>query len=63
MAARSQGILVRLGDAEQLVETARELDVDLIVVGRRKSSLQRLVLGSVSAKVVRRAPCDVLVVR
>ena len=56
--------LEQVGDAaEQLVETARELDVDLVVVGRRKSSLQRLVLGSVSAKVVRRAPCDVLVVR
>jgi nucleotide-binding universal stress UspA family protein len=50
--------------AEMLVETARELDADLIVVGRRnQSALQRLVLGSVSAKVVRRAPCDVLVVR
>jgi nucleotide-binding universal stress UspA family protein len=56
--------LEQVGDpAEQLVQTARELDVDLVVVGRRKSSLQRLVLGSVSAKVVRRAPCDVLVVR
>jgi nucleotide-binding universal stress UspA family protein len=56
--------LEQVGDpAEQLVETARELDVDLVVVGRRRSSLQRLVLGSVSAKVVRRAPCDVLVVR
>jgi nucleotide-binding universal stress UspA family protein len=50
--------------AEMLVETARELDADLIVVGRRRqSALKRLVLGSVSAKVVRRAPCDVLVVR
>lgn len=49
--------------AEALVATARELEADLVVVGRRKSSLQRLVLGSVSAKVVRRAPCDVLVVR
>jgi nucleotide-binding universal stress UspA family protein len=50
--------------AEMLVEAARELDADLIVVGRRnQNALQRLVLGSVSAKVVRRAPCDVLVVR
>jgi nucleotide-binding universal stress UspA family protein len=50
--------------AEMLVEAARELDADLIVVGRRnQSALQRLVLGSVSAKVVRRAPCDVLVVQ
>jgi nucleotide-binding universal stress UspA family protein len=53
-----------VGDpAATLVETAYELEADLVVVGRRKSALQRLVLGSVSAKVVRRAPCDVLVVR
>lgn len=47
--------------AEQLVKTAFELRADLIVVGRR-SSLRRL-LGSVSTRVVRRAHCDVLVVR
>jgi nucleotide-binding universal stress UspA family protein len=50
--------------AETLVETARQLDADLVVVGRRDhNALQRLMLGSVSAKVVRRASCDVLVVR
>lgn len=43
--------------AEQLVESARKLGADLVVVGRRGSE------GSVSARVVRRAPCDVLVVR
>jgi nucleotide-binding universal stress UspA family protein len=49
--------------AEMLMETARELDADLIVVGRRdQNPLRRIVLGSVSAKVVRRAACDVLVV-
>ena len=54
-----------VGDpAEMLMETARELDADLIVVGRRdQTPLRRLVLGSVSAKVLRRADCDVLVVR
>ena len=49
--------------AAELVETARELDADLVVLGRRSRSLRRVVLGSVSAKVVRDAPCDVLVVR
>lgn len=50
--------------AETLVETASDLEADLLVVGRRdQSALQRLVLGSVSAKVVNRAHCDVLVVR
>ena len=50
--------------AEELVEAARELDADLLVVGRRNgNSLRHRVLGSVSAKVVRNAPCDVLVIR
>jgi nucleotide-binding universal stress UspA family protein len=50
--------------ADTLVETARDLESDLIVVGRRsRNALRRLMLGSVSAKVVRRAPCDVLVVQ
>jgi nucleotide-binding universal stress UspA family protein len=53
-----------VGDpADSLIETARALHADLVVVGRRKRAVKRLVLGSVSAKVVRRAPCDVLVVR
>src|SRR6185436_708297 len=52
-----------LEPAAELVETARELDADLVVLGRRSRSLRRVVLGSVSAKVVRDAPCDVLVVR
>ena len=39
-------------------------DADLIVVGSRGlNPFQRLLLGSVSTKVVHRADCDVLVVR
>jgi nucleotide-binding universal stress UspA family protein len=53
-----------VGDpAAELVDTARALEADLVVLGRRSRSLRRLVLGSVSDAVVRRAPCDVLVVR
>ena len=49
--------------ADELVAAATELDADLVVVGRRSEGpLTRLVLGSVSGDVVRRAPCDVLVV-
>jgi nucleotide-binding universal stress UspA family protein len=48
--------------AALLVEAAA--DADLAVVGsRRLTRLQRLVLGSVSSKVVHNAACDVLVVR
>jgi nucleotide-binding universal stress UspA family protein len=39
-------------------------DADLVVVGSRGlNPIQRLLLGSVSSKVVHRAECDVLVVR
>lgn len=49
--------------ADELVAAATELGADLVVVGRRsKGPLTRVVLGSVSGDVARRAPCDVLVV-
>ena len=47
--------------AKEIVAAARAVSADLVVVGR-KNALER-VLGSVSGSVVRRAPCDVLVVR
>ena len=53
-----------VGDpADEIVAAARSLGADVVVVGRRSGNLlRRLMLGSVSAKVVRNAPCDVLVV-
>ena len=45
-----------------ILNTAK--DADLVVVGSRGlNPFQRLLLGSVSSKVVHRAECDVLVVR
>ena len=49
--------------AEQLVEAAHRLGADLVVIGRRNRPPLRGLLGSVSSRVVRRAGCDVLVVR
>jgi len=49
--------------AEQLIEAARSLGADLVVVGRHDRNPLRALLGTVSARVVRRAPCDVLLVR
>jgi universal stress protein G len=49
--------------ADELVAKARELDADLIVIGRRSRNPLRALLGSVSARVIRQAHCDVLVVR
>lgn len=55
---------IRLGDpATQIVEAAREWNADLIVLGCRQRSglLAWLEGGSVSRRVLRRAPCSVLV--
>ena len=48
--------------AEALLESARELEADLIVIGRRNGGALPAPGESVSSKVVRDAPCDVLVV-
>jgi nucleotide-binding universal stress UspA family protein len=49
--------------AEALLKRAEELDADLIVIGCRNGGALPAPTGSVSSKVVRDAPCDVLVVR
>jgi nucleotide-binding universal stress UspA family protein len=50
--------------ADVLVEEAERRGADLIVVGRRGlSGAERLVMGSVSAKVARMARCSVLIAR
>ena len=55
--------IVRLGDpSNNICDLADELEVDLIVVGRKdRSGLEELLLGSVSSAVVHNAPCAVLV--
>jgi len=48
----------------EIVRFARELDVDLIVMGTHgHRGLAHVLLGSVTEKVVRKAPCPVLTVR
>jgi nucleotide-binding universal stress UspA family protein len=58
-------MLLKKGDAAQrIVETAREENCNLIVLGRRGTgAFKELLLGSVSHKVVNHAECPVLVVR
>jgi nucleotide-binding universal stress UspA family protein len=46
-----------------LTDIAREVDAQLVIVGRRGGDfVRRTLLGSVAERVVQAAPCDVLVV-
>jgi nucleotide-binding universal stress UspA family protein len=50
--------------AEEIVESAKDLEADLIVMGSRGHSvLRRAIEGSISDVVIRRAPCAVMTVR
>lgn len=66
---QSRGVRARgeeaLGDpAQQILEETRRREADLVVVGSHgKRFAERILVGSVSSKVVAHARCDVLVVR
>ncbi len=48
----------------EIISTARENEIDMIVIGSHgRTGLAHMMLGSVSEKVVRKAPCPVLTVR
>ena len=48
----------------EIIRTAREEDVDLIVIATHgRSGLEHVFFGSVAEKVVRKAPCPVLSIR
>ncbi len=50
--------------ADEILEVAREIGADLIIVGSHNlHGLERLILGSVSEKIVRNAQCSVEVAR
>ena len=60
---RADFVVSRGSPADAIVALAKERNADLIVVGtRKKKFFERLVEGSVNQEVLRRAPCDVLVV-
>jgi hypothetical protein len=50
--------------ADEIARAARELDVDFIVIGSHRNSLgqglRRVMIGSTSRRVLRLAPCPVL---
>jgi nucleotide-binding universal stress UspA family protein len=56
---------VRIGHApNEITKAAKEMDVDLIVIATHGyTSWRHLCIGSTAERVVRTAPCPVLVVR
>jgi nucleotide-binding universal stress UspA family protein len=57
-------IALRIGEAgQEILDYAREQDVDLVIVGRQGAGkVGKLLFGNVSERVVRRSPCPVLVI-
>jgi universal stress protein A len=63
--AHSVASFVRIGHApNEITKAARDLDIDLIVIATHGyTSWRHLCIGSTTERVVRTAPCPVLVVR
>ena len=62
--ARVMTRVVPATPADAICETATNTSADLVIVGSHGATgLKRYLLGSVAEKVVRHAPCSVLVVR
>ena len=61
--AQIKSVVVTAAAAPGIVDTARKLSADLIVIGTHgRTGLSRLMIGSVAERVVRTAPCPVLTV-
>jgi nucleotide-binding universal stress UspA family protein len=57
-------VLLAGSPAEEIIQYASEARADLIVLGTHgRTGLERLLMGSVAEKVLRGAPCSVLVVK
>ena len=60
----SDSIIVHGVPFQEIIETARARQVDLIIMGTHgRTGIRHVLLGSVAEKVVRLAPCPVLVTR
>jgi nucleotide-binding universal stress UspA family protein len=62
--AEGECLVVGAPAAPEIVQAARELPAELVVVGTRgRTGLSRLALGSVAEEILASAHCSVLVVR
>jgi nucleotide-binding universal stress UspA family protein len=61
---RVRGVLATGVAVDQIIQAARRLKCDLIVLATHgRTGLKHVLMGSVAENVVRRAPCPVLTVR
>ena len=61
---RKMDMIVRTGHSySTILDVAEEVESDLIIIASHRPGLQDYFLGSTAAKVVRHAPCSVLVAR
>jgi universal stress protein F len=57
-------IAVREGSVyHEVLEDAQEADVDLIIMGSHRPAMRTYLIGSNAARIVRHAPCSVMVLR
>jgi len=61
---RSKVIIKNGKPFHEIIETAKEEDVDLIIISSHgHSGVEQIIFGSTSEKVVRKSPCPVLTLR
>jgi nucleotide-binding universal stress UspA family protein len=61
---KSSSLLAKGRPYEQIVHLARELNIDLIVMGTYgRRGAERVLIGSVAERVIEYAPCPVLVIK
>lgn len=49
--------------ADEIIEYARQQEIDLIVMGHSRAGLERVLLGSVAHRIVKLSPIPVMIVR
>lgn len=64
LAVKAAEVLTGVNEAETICEYAREQHADWVVVGTHgRTGLRHMLIGSVAERVVRHAPCHVVVAR
>ncbi len=60
---QTESLVLRGDIAEEIIKTAEEKEIDLIVMGTHgRKGLEKILLGSVAERVVKNSPCPVMTV-